>query len=105
MSNQISNQALDDEVSYIVSLSNYNTNGFCRNFTLRRSKREAEANAESHEARVDWIKYIGPLDEFGGCNPINGNFSAVVLPLIKPERLRVVAYILECAGFTHHMGL
>ena len=57
---------------------------------------EAEANSGCYEARRDWIKYIGPVEQFGGCNPVNGNFTAVVLPLCKPERLRMVAYILEC---------
>lgn len=85
-----------DETSYIVSLSNYDTQSLCSNYTLRRHKFETEANAGCHEARKDWIKYIGPIEQFGGCNPINGNFSAVVLPLAKPERLRLIAYVLEC---------
>lgn len=103
MSSHISSRALDDEVSYVVPLSNYGTDGLCRDYTLRRSKWEAEANAGSHEARMDWMKYIGPIEEFGGCNPINGNFSAVALPLTRPDRLRLVAYLLECTGSAHHM--
>lgn len=42
------------------------------------------------------MQYIGPATEFGGCNPLNGNFTALVLPLCKPERLQLVAYVLEC---------
>lgn len=45
---------------------------------------------------MDWIRYIGPAPEFGGCNPVNGNFTALVLPLCKPERLQLVAYVLGC---------
>jgi hypothetical protein len=86
----------DEQSSYLLSISEYTTCGFCTNYPLRRHKFEAEANAGCHEARQDWAKYVGPTEQFGGCNPINGNFSAVVLPLCKPKRLRLVAYILEC---------
>jgi hypothetical protein len=86
----------DDLTSYVVKFSPNDTHGLASNYTLRRHKFEAEANAGCHEARSDWIKYIGPIEEFGGCNPINGNFTAVVLPLSKPERLRLIAYVLEC---------
>lgn len=45
---------------------------------------------------IIWIQNIGPIEPFDGCNPINGNFSAVVLPLCKPDRLKTIGYILEC---------
>ncbi|CAN9134015.1 unnamed protein product [Alternaria alternata] len=90
-------QASADETSYLVSLSHYDTHSLCSDYTLRRHKYKSEANAGCYEARQDWIKYVGPIEEFGGCNPINGNFSAVVLPLTKPERLRMIAYVLEYA--------
>ncbi|RAR08378.1 terpenoid synthase [Stemphylium lycopersici] len=51
------------------------------------------------EARSDWTKYIGPTEQFGGCNPINGNLTAVALPLTKPERLRLIAYVFKYAFF------
>jgi hypothetical protein len=86
----------DDFTSYPVDILQYDTHGLCVNYSLRRHKFEKEANAGCQEARQDWIKYIGPIEQFGGCNPINGNFTAVVLPLCLPERLRLVAYILEC---------
>jgi ophiobolin F synthase len=90
------NDPSDDATSYDLDLANYNTHGLCSKYTLRRHKYEGEANAGCHEARLDWIKYVGPADHFGGCNPFNGNFSSLVLPLCKPERLRLVAYVLEC---------
>lgn len=71
-------QASADEPSYLVSLSHYDTHSLCSDYTLRRHKYESEANAGCYESRQDWIKYVGPIEEFGGCNPINGNFSAVV---------------------------
>ncbi|XP_014550358.1 hypothetical protein COCVIDRAFT_31875 [Bipolaris victoriae FI3] len=95
MSTHISSQQLDDAVSFTVPLSKYDTDGLCMNYTLRRHNWEAEANAGSHEARLDWAKYVGPTEQFGGCSPINGNFSALALPLTKPERMRLVAYVLE----------
>ncbi|CAA9959388.1 geranylgeranyl pyrophosphate synthetase [Pyrenophora teres f. maculata] len=95
MSNSMSSQALDDATSYTVPLSNYDTLGLCKNYTLRRHKWEAEANAGSQEARSDWIKYIGPIEDFGTCNPINGNHPAISLPFTKPERLSVIAYMME----------
>jgi ophiobolin F synthase len=91
-----SKQVLADETSYLVPLSHYDTQSLCSFYTLRRHKFESEANAGCYEARQDWIKYIGAIEEFGGCNPINGNFTAVALPLTKPERLRLIAYVLEC---------
>ncbi|KAK4185022.1 isoprenoid synthase domain-containing protein [Podospora australis] len=74
--------------------------GFCPKYPLARHKHEVLANAGCADARQDWIKHIGPASEFGGCNPVNGNFTALVLPLCKPERLRLVAYMLEYA-FLH----
>ncbi|EFQ93661.1 hypothetical protein PTT_08883 [Pyrenophora teres f. teres 0-1] len=85
----------NDATSYTVPLSNYDTLGLCKNYTLRRHKWEAEANAGSQEARSDWIKYIGPIEDFGTCNPINGNHPAISLPFTKPERLSVIAYMME----------
>ncbi|USP73611.1 fusicoccadiene synthase [Curvularia clavata] len=96
-------QISDDTTSDIIPISQYNTHGLCSNYTLRRHKYEAEANAGCREARSDWIKYIGPIEQFGGCNPINGNFSAVVLPLCRPERLRLIAYVLEYAFLYDNM--
>ncbi|KAI5376644.1 hypothetical protein J4E82_004590 [Alternaria postmessia] len=96
-------QASADETSYLVSLSHYDTSSLCSDYTLRRHKYEPEANAGCYEARQDWIIYVGPIEEFGGCNPINGNFSAVVLPLTKPERLRMIAYVLEYAFLYDNM--
>lgn len=90
----MSTQASDDLNSYLIPISQYDTHGLCSNYVLRRHKYEAEANAGCHEARSDWIKYIGPIQQFGGCNPFNGNFSAVVLPLSEPKRLRLIAYVL-----------
>ncbi|KAI1818647.1 isoprenoid synthase domain-containing protein [Poronia punctata] len=87
----------DDLTSYPLELSNYNTHGLCQNYRLRRHKFESESNAGTQEARQDWIEYIGPVDKFGNSNPIDGNFTAVVLPLLLPERIRTVAYILEYA--------
>jgi ophiobolin F synthase len=89
-------QALDDATSYIVPLSNFDTHGLCTKYTLRRHKWEAEANAGSHKARSDWIKYVGPVKQFGICNPINGNYPAIALPFTKPERLSPIANLMEC---------
>ena len=85
-----------DETSYPVSLSRYDTQNLCSGYTLRRHRFESETNTACHEARLDWIKYVAPIEEFGGCNPINGNFTALVLPLTKPERLGLIAYAFEC---------
>jgi hypothetical protein len=86
----------DDDTSYLVEITHYDTNSLCSNYTLRRHKDESEANAGCQEARADWTKYIGPIKQYGGYNPINGNFTAVVLPLSRPERVRLIAYVLEC---------
>jgi ophiobolin F synthase len=93
-------QTLYDATSYNIPISSYDTHGLCRDYPLRRHKWEAEANAGCHEARLDWIKYVGPSDDFGVANPINGNIVAMALPLAKPERLRLVSYLFECKKIT-----
>jgi len=92
----------DDASSYLLDLANYDTQGLCYKYTLRKHKYESEANAGCYEARSDWIRYIRPVEQFGSCNPVNGNFSSLVLPLCKPERLRLVACVLECKQSTHY---
>ncbi|KAF9768247.1 hypothetical protein IL306_014475 [Fusarium sp. DS 682] len=82
--------------SELVDISRFDTHGLCTDYTLRRHKFEDLADLGCHKARSDWAKYVGPVSEFGGCNHINGNFSAVVLPLCRPDRLELVAYVLEC---------
>jgi hypothetical protein len=89
-------QAPYDSNSVVVDISSYDTHGLSTNYTLRRHKFESDVNVGSHEARRDWIRYIGPIEQFGGCNPINGNFTAVVFPLCIPKRIRLVAYVMEC---------
>ncbi|CAF3475644.1 unnamed protein product [Fusarium graminearum] len=88
------------ETSDLVDISRFDTHGLGANYKLRRHKFEHLADTGCHKARSDWVKYIGPLTEFGGCNHINGNFSAVVLPLCRPDRLELIAYVLEFA-FLH----
>jgi hypothetical protein len=86
----------ETDTAEILDLSKYDTHGFCPGYPLRIHKYETLADAGCHEARTDWIHYIGPADEFGGCNPLDGNCTALVLPLCKPERLQLVAYVMEC---------
>jgi len=87
---------MEDDTSVLVDLTQYDTHGFCPGYRFRRHLYESLANAGCYEARQDWIQYIGPVTEFGNCNPRNGNFTANVLPLCRPDRLKLVAYILEC---------
>ncbi|KAK3991456.1 isoprenoid synthase domain-containing protein [Cladorrhinum sp. PSN332] len=75
-------------------------NTFCKGFPLARHRHESLANAGSFEARSDWIKHIGPTQEFGNCNPIDGHFVALAWPLFKPDRLSLVSYTIEY-GFLH----
>jgi hypothetical protein len=93
---------MDDHTSERLDMGQFDTRGFCPGYPLRRHRYESLANAGCHEARQDWTQYIGPTDQFGGCNPINGNFTALVLPLVKPERLHLVGYVLECE-WPHYM--
>lgn len=86
-----------EETSYTVDPSSYDALGFAKSYTLRRHKYEAEANRGAYECRQDWIKYIGPIEQFGNCNPYDGNFTYLVLPFTRPERLWLCAYIHEYA--------
>ena len=90
--------ATDDVTCDIVDISQYNTYGFCAAYPLRRHKHEALADEGCYQARRDWVQHIGPGTEFGGCNPANGNFTALVLPLCRTDRLSLVAYVIECTG-------
>ncbi|KAK4100847.1 terpenoid synthase [Parathielavia hyrcaniae] len=85
----------DGPTAETLDIAQYATHGFCPGFTLKRHRYETLANAGSHEARTDWAHYIGPSGEFGGCNPVNGNFTSLVVPLCRPDRLRLVAYVIE----------
>ena len=82
--------------SYVVKVPEEELNGFCKGYELRRHLYEYEANAGCYECRRDWVEHVGPTEIFGSCNPLNGNFLAVVLPLCKPERLRSLGYAYEC---------
>jgi hypothetical protein len=93
----------DDHTSTPFDMAAFDgTQSFCTGYPLRRHRFESLANRGSHEARQDWMRYIGPIktDQFGGCNPRNGNFTALVLPLVRADRLMTVAYVLEYA-FLH----
>lgn len=90
---------IEDKTSTLVSRSTPSIQGFCHNYPLRRHKYEHEkANQEgSLKCRADWEQYIGPVGgRWGSCNPWEGHFGAVVLPLCRPERLGVACYIFEC---------
>jgi hypothetical protein len=89
-------KAEQDKTSYIVSRPASDIDGFCHDYTLRRHKYEQNANEGSFRCRDDWRKYIGPIERWGSCNPFNGHFASVVLPLCKPERLGLVSYVFEC---------
>jgi hypothetical protein len=70
--------------------------GFCDQYSLRRHKHEDKADQGCLQLRDDWQTYIGPIERWGSCNPFEGNFGSVVLPMCKPDRLALVCYIFEC---------
>jgi hypothetical protein len=92
------NHQQNDETSYVVGRQTPDIDGLCHDYTLRRHKHEQRANEGSFRCRADWTNYIGPIERWGCCNPYEGHFSSVVLPLCKPERLELVSYIFECIG-------
>lgn len=95
---------VEDKTSYLVERSAPDIQGFCHNYPLRRHKFEDKANEGSYQCRADWAEYIGPIGRWGNCNPWEGHFGAVVLPLCRPERLPVISYILECT-YPHFSNL
>jgi hypothetical protein len=86
----------DDEISYVVGRQTPDIDGLCHDYTLRRHKYEKRANEGSFRCREDWKQYIGSIERWGSCNPYEGHFASLVLPLCKPERLELVSYIFEC---------
>jgi hypothetical protein len=70
--------------------------GFGDGYKPRRHKNEAGINRAIHSARLDWQRYIGPIDKFGSANPYHGNFVSLVLPFTLPDRVAVLAYLIEC---------
>jgi hypothetical protein len=47
---------------------------------------------------------VGPLRTEGSSNRFDGNFWALVLPLCKRERLRLIGYLGECEFFPYLQG-
>ena len=90
----------DETISRPLDLAQYETQGFCDGYPARRHNYEKEADIGLREARADWVRYIGPVDIAGGCNPFSGHFASLVLPTCKPERLRLISYVFEYA-FLH----
>jgi hypothetical protein len=88
--------AQDDETSFLLESSTFDTHGLCSDYPLRRHKSASEADAGCEALRKDWKEYVGPLKTEGSCNSIDGNVFALVLPLCKEERLRLIAYVGEC---------
>ncbi|EMC96021.1 hypothetical protein BAUCODRAFT_513498 [Baudoinia panamericana UAMH 10762] len=86
-----------NETSYVVDSSQFDSQGFCDGYELRRHRCESEANLGAYEARRDWLRSIGPIDEFGNANPYHGDFTSVVLPFTIPDRVRLCAYAMEYA--------
>ena len=89
------------KTSTLIPRSTPTIQGFCHNYPLRRHKYEYEkANIEgSFQCRADWERYIGPVGRRGSCNPWEGHFGAVVVPLYWRQRLGIVCYIFECESF------
>lgn len=86
----------DQAPSRVLDATGSLTQGFGTGYILRRHNFEAEADAGCHELRSDWARHVGPVEEFGALNPVNGSFVSLCLPLCQPERLRLCAYIIEC---------
>lgn len=86
----------DHDTSVALDICDFDTHGLGRQYPLRRHRYEHLSKAGFFEARQDWLQYVGPTDEFGCCNTINGDFASLVFPLTKPERLHLVAYFSEC---------
>lgn len=89
-------QSEADELSVRVPRDAADIDGLCHGYELRRHKHEQKANEGSFRCREDWTRYIGPIERWGNCNPYEGHFASVVLPMCKPERLVLVSYIFEC---------
>jgi hypothetical protein len=85
--------------SYPVDISSQEHLGFGVGYELRRHKNEAAINQATHSARQDWQRYIGPIDTFGNANPYHGNFVSLVLPFTLPDRVAVLAYLIECQSW------
>lgn len=92
-------QSEANDLSYRVPRATPDIDGLCHGYELRRHKHEQHANEGSLRCREDWTRYIGPIERWGSCNPYDGNFAAVVLPMCKPERLALASYIFECEDF------
>jgi hypothetical protein len=86
----------DDETSSLLDISTFDTHGLCSDYLLRRHNFASEADAGCEELRRDWREYIGPLKTEASCNSLDGNFWALVLPLSREDRLRLIGYLGEC---------
>lgn len=96
--------SFQDDISYQVDLVTSDIAGFCHDYPLRRHKNEDRANDGSIQCRTDWVKYIGPIERWGSCNPYEGHFGSLVLPICKLERLNVASHVFECMSTANDDG-
>jgi hypothetical protein len=88
--------AQDYQTSSLLDISKYSTHSLCTDYLLRLHISAAEVDAGCEDLRRDWTENVGPLATEGSCNKIDGNFWALVLPLCKKERMRLIGYVGEC---------
>ncbi|OCK79669.1 terpenoid synthase [Lepidopterella palustris CBS 459.81] len=71
--------------------------GFAEGFPARRHNDKAIIDAAYREARADWVKLVGtPIDNIYGClSHSYGSFAELIMPMHRPERLRIIAYSYE----------
>nr|UXN86878.1 Bifunctional terpene synthase [Didymosphaeria variabile] len=87
--------------SHLIDPSSYDNQCLCDGIPLRCHRNSDIEEFGLMRLRNDWQKHIGslPSTTYGGQGP-QYNFTAVTIPECLPERLEIVAYIMEFA-FLH----
>ncbi|KAF2756361.1 terpenoid synthase [Pseudovirgaria hyperparasitica] len=88
--------------SYMIDPESYDNQGLCVGIPVRVSRYSYLDDAATVRLRNDWRKYVGPLPATslgGNMGPLY-NFTSAAIPECRPERLGIVAYIMEF-GFLH----
>jgi fusicocca-2,10(14)-diene synthase/ophiobolin F synthase len=86
--------------SLLVDPSTYDTtmDGLCTNMPLRVHRNASLADRGALRAQRDWQRFFGSLPPgYSGAMGPEYNFVATCMPEILPERLELVAYVIEVA--------
>ncbi len=100
---------MEFKFSDLIDPSTYETESICNNIPLRKHKESFKEHSGALRAQKDWIKLVGPLNDYKGGLGSEYSFIQVTVPECLPDRLEILAYANEFAflydGSNYSCGL